>query len=78
MACTFKYFCRKQQVGTLVYHNVIINGEKWHYSEDSNVESPLTKDAIEKMIKDCNCRENDLLTIGFSKGWMVDCDVIDL
>lgn len=71
MSCTVTYSCKITQIGTLVYHNLKINGEKWNYPDSSNPTS--TESEIKKMVTDLNCREDDLITFGFMKGWVAGC-----
>ena len=71
MHCAVPYSCKKTQIGTLVYHNLKINDEKWNYPDSSNPTS--TESEIVKIVKDANCIEDDLITFGFVKGWVVDC-----
>jgi len=71
MSCQVIYSCRKTQIGTLVYHNLMINNEKWNYPDSANPSS--TEAEIVKMVKDVNCIEADLKIFGFVKGWLVEC-----
>ena len=43
----------------------------WNYPDSSN---PTSSEAdIKKMVTDANCKEDDLITFGFVKGWDVEC-----
>ena len=71
MACDATYSCLVQQIGSLHYHNVLINGDRWNYPENST--EPSSEEEILKLIKDANCSEGELTTQGFVKGWTKDC-----
>lgn len=71
MSCTVTYSCKITQIGTLVYHNLKINDEKWNYPDSANPTSTETE--IVKIVNNANCKEDDLVTFGFVKGWAVDC-----
>jgi hypothetical protein len=72
MDCIVKYICKKVQIGTLVYHNVKINDEMWHYPGSEN--PPLTEEEVVSLAENSNCNNSDLVDLGFVKGWVKKCD----
>ncbi len=74
MACVAVYSCRRGEIGSLIYHNVLINNEKWNYAENIGIgENMSTEREIKKMIESAQCKEDELIMFGFSKGWVKDC-----
>lgn len=71
MPCIVIYSCKMTQVGTLVYHNLIINGEKWYYADSDNPTN--SQEEIIKKATDESCIEGGLIIAGFTKGWVKNC-----
>ena len=72
MACIIEYSCKKNEIGTLVFHNIKINNVEWHYPGSEN--PPLSEDEIKSLVASASCDEGELTTLGFVKGWIRSCD----
>jgi hypothetical protein len=70
MPCNPEYKCLVQP-GSLVNHNVLINGEKWNKFE--NTTTPMKESEVMVELKQNNCDPDQLLLLDYSKGWTHPC-----
>jgi hypothetical protein len=70
MECNPEYSCLVK-LASLYNHNVLINGDRWAKFE--NTTSPMSQDEVITEIKQNNCDPDQLIILGYSKGWTHQC-----